>query len=433
MKAKKIISLLLACAAAISLAAPVCADRFYWYNDSELDALHGMEPPAPGYYYDTGPVADWRQLKWDPFEEEKYYSILFEAPGIQKLDFTGIYSSLFTFSEGLAAVGTDSVKSDQYQKRGVGYINTDGEVVIPPNDEWIVFMNYVGYFKNGRAVVLRAFNEDNMEDYPKLHDKTQFEYAYIDREGNYLTDWLVADGVDELIKLPLYNPYNVWMSDDYHALFDHEPYTPAPTTAPTPLPDPELPEYNQNAPSLFASTAEISRFYLEDMNYGGAYVTVTNPEKVTDAGVIAVAATNIDNSSDNWAVCEFIPYEVEAGQSKEYHVGLYNVLNWNVIDVNSHFAYPAQIANSVSAAIITFEDNEDLNAFFESVPYEMNWRDMPDHKYSELHICDSEPGDVWLASIGIPRSPTDNYFVLHPYYDSDGTQNDRTDHGKCVR
>ena len=360
----------------------------------------------------------------------------------------GRYSMMHAFSEGLAAASPQ--KNSGHTFNGLCYVDTNGNQVIKESNEWLPLMGdastFVGHFKNGKAVVIReSLSEKYSIGRAVFSDNFRgLYYAYIDKNGKYISEWTYTDSWDEVCKLPLYNNLGVWIGHssladlskvDINAWNNSQGQQTEPDAAQTPARQwsaPALPEYNQNAPSLFASTGKVTGFYLGDMDFGTVKITITNPGSVTDAGVIAAVFVNADLSSNNRAGCFFVPYELGAGESREYSVEMTHIFNQNMFDVKSGIKYAQQLEGAVDAAIITFEGHEDLVSFYNTVPYEQNWQ--PTTLVSDFqHICDAEAGDAWLRMIGMPRiSP---YLIATGYPQTDGSSipGADADHSFCAR
>lgn len=336
------------------------------------------------------------------------------------------YSDLFPFSEGYAA----AFICNEYGagNQGQTFIDTKGNQIVDIDETWRYIYtyagpSYAGRFENGRALVMRHPKglDYGMQLPAEGYPWYGVEYAYIDTKGNYLTDWTLEEDLNKLFHFPLYDQNGVWIG---HRL-DEAAWTAAAGTAQGSTgqpqeeafrPDwhaPELPDYNWNAPSQFASTAKVTGFYLGDLDFGSAEVTVTNPTKQTDAGVVAVAFVNVDNS--NFAVdgdgVFFIPYELAPGESKTYSVLMTGIFNQKMFTAGGSSTYGQQLAGHVASTVFTFEGEDDLWNFYETIPYEQFW--YPHKNINEFQpICDSQPGTDWLASVaGIRRPAADlQYF-----------------------
>ncbi len=358
----------------------------------------------------------------------------------------GRYSMMHAFSEGLAAASPQ--KNSGHTFNGLCYVDTNGNQVIKESNEWLPLMGdastFVGHFKNGKAVVIReSLGEKYSIGRAVFSDSFRgLYYAYIDKNGKYISEWTYTDSWDEVCKLPLYNNLGVWIG--HSSLADlskvdvnawngeqggQQAVPDVPQTPAHKWHAPALPEYNQNAPSLFASTAKVTGFYLGDLDFGAAKIAVTNPNNVTDAGVVAVVFVNA-NGDNNRAGCFFVPYELGAGETREYSIEMREIFNQEMFDVKSGIKYAQQLEGAVDAAIITFEGHEDLVSFYNTVPYEQNWQ--PIRLVSEFQpICDSQAGDAWLDMLGIPRCsprPID-------YRQTDGSyiSGADADHSFCAR
>lgn len=368
----------------------------------------------------------------------------------------GRYWIMSSFSGGLASVGRDSEKSNS--AFNVGYIDTKGNEVIPCNEDWCRFQYgtlpfVTGRFENGKAVVLRSpelpdYGFYNGVDYPYPTDTFNYdtinpqrwygiEYAYIDTQGNYLTDWTLTDDINTVINLPLYDQDGIRLSDRVNWTSGGGSSTGQPQQPQQPyVPEyhvPELPDYNMDAPSLFASTAKITGCSVGMADLGGITVTVTNPGTVTDAGVVALVAMN-QEGADGKAGVFFIPYEVGPGASKSYDVAMQGIVHEMMFGgIWDASGYSDLLEQSVDACIVTFRDDADLHAFYNTIPYEQYWfpQDIP----SEFQmICDGQPGTQWLSSVpGFSRPVRDLSTIT--YY-PDGSNDsvlyaDQVDHSIC--
>lgn len=364
------------------------------------------------------------------------------------------YDSMYSFSEGLAAAVRNVVwHTGNKEPHGVAYVDTNGNEVVPFNTEWrslradSLYSNYTGRFEGGRALVMRSPDKK----YPDLYTPSDgewdtwsgLEYAYIDTKGNLLTDWTLIRTRDEIIRLPIYDKNGIWIGHRMDpaawaakAISQEQLYkggkeadggeqNPIGTPAQPFTPDwhaPELPDYNADAPSLFASTAKVTGFHLGDLDFGGGEVTITNPTGLTDAGVVAVCFVNVDNTNfagDGDGVF-FIPYELAPGESRTYSVQMRGIINQEMFVTGTTHPYAQQLDSHVDSSIWTFENDADLLAFYDSIPYEQFW--YPQNHVSEFQpICDGQPGTDWLRDVaGINRQP-DNLDLFH-YYFPDGKE-----------
>lgn len=368
----------------------------------------------------------------------------------------GRYWIMSSFSGGLASVGRNSEKSNSVFN--VGYIDTKGNEVIPCNEDWCRFQYgtlpfVTGRFENGKAVVLRSpelpdYGFYNGVDYPYPTDTFNYdtinpqrwygiEYAYIDTQGNYLTDWTLTDDINTVINLPLYDQDGIRLSDRVNWTSGGGSGTGQPQQPQQPyVPEyhvPELPDYNMDAPSLFASTAKITGCSVGMADLGGITVTVTNPGTVTDAGVVALVAMN-QEGADGKAGVFFIPYEVGPGASKSYDVAMQGIVHEMMFGgIWDASGYSDLLEQSVDACIVTFRDDDDLFSFYDTIPYEQYW--FPQNVPSEFQmVCDGQPGTQWLSSVvGFYRPVRDLSTIT--YY-PDGSNDsvlyaDQVDHSIC--
>ena len=414
MKIKRITALALAFVMVLGMAIPMALAE-----DPYAD-MHGTPYPQTGYYYTLSPMVDGIGM-YRNGADNFYY--MHTTKGT--IDLRDRYKWTGTFSEGLAAVAVDRHEENRHEK--VGYIDTEFNEVIPPNDEWTTWepffdygdRNFSGSFRNGKALVIRRFEDDEV---PKaffskkgitFSNNFGIYYNYIDRWGDYLGEWIFEDDIDKIAMLPLYDNFGVWIGDCPEIAQRREQglgawgkeYTDM-SSITHPLPQaPELPDYNYEAPSLFASNAKITGYHVSDFAYGTVYVDITNPEDVTDAGVIAIVLVNT-HSTWNRACCCFIPYELEAGETRTFYSMVTEIVDLKIGGgMDSYIPYSEQIAAGVESAIITFEDDADMWEFYDMIPYEQNWRTgvAGFTREEERSICDAEAGNEWLAMLGIPR------------------------------
>lgn len=369
----------------------------------------------------------------------------------------GRYGEMYSFSGGYAAV----IGDDDGMYSGMGYVNTKGDEVVSPHGDytWLevgssTTIRYVGSFINGRAIVLRkpdvpssGFGTDAYRDTTTYNPYAPerwygFEYAYIDPAGKLLTGWTLIQDWEKVTGLPLYDQDGVWIGHREHGSSVSDPYQPGGGETGQPeqpfVPEfhaPALPEYNKNAPSLFASTAKITGVNVGMAAYGGMDVTVTNPTGVTDAGVVALVAFSQEGSQGEAGVF-FIPYEVPAGESRTYTVSTPGIVHQGIFNgVWESSGLPELMERYVDAAIVTFSDDADLHAFYDTIPYEQFW--YPRGSTGEFQpICDGPAGTAWLWDVmGFQR--TGDYLPFISYYPPEhelqGIPADTVDHSVCER
>ncbi|MCI7473145.1 MAG: hypothetical protein MSB10_05635 [Clostridiales bacterium] len=373
----------------------------------------------------------------------------------------GRYADMYSFSGGYAAV----IGDDGGVYSGLGYVNTKGNKVVSPHGDytWLevgssTTIRYAGSFINGRALVLRkpevpsfGFGTDAYRDTTTYNPNAPerwygFEYAYIDPNGKLLTGWTLIQDWEKVTKLPLYDQDGVWIGHREHGNSVSDPHKPGsggqtgqPEQPEQPfVPEfhaPALPEYNKNAPSLFASTAKITGVNVGMAAYGGMDVTVTNPTDVTDAGVVALVAFSQEGSQGEAGVF-FLPYEVPAGSSKTYTISTPGIVHQGIFNgVWESSGLPELMERYVDAAIVTFSDDADLHAFYNTIPYEQYW--YPRGSTGEFQpVCDGPAGTAWLADVmGFQR--TGNYLSMIDYYppghELQGIPADTVDHSVCER
>ncbi|MEG1658799.1 MAG: hypothetical protein RR288_07025 [Oscillibacter sp.] len=342
------------------------------------------------------------------------------------------YDLLFPFSGGLAAC----YRFESTGRGGVGFVNAAGKEVVPIHKDWramrIGKVDFAGRFEDGKAVVIRA----PISQKTGLHDDltnsvdtggnftnssgkpwSGIEYAYIDTTGKVITPWKATKDTNELIHLPLYCQAGIWLGH----MLDKTTWGTAAKPKDPLAPDahaPALPAYNQSAPSLFASTAKLTGYHLGDLDYGSGELTITNPAKVTDAGVVAICFVNIDDSNyvgDGDGVF-FVPYELAPGESRTYNVDMVGIVNMKMFAGNAIRPTAEELKERVASTIWTFDNNADLLAFYKTIPYEQYW--FPRNFANEFQpICDSGWGNIWLQTTAdIQRQATslDGYFYTLP-------------------
>ena len=308
----------------------------------------------------------------------------------------GRYWIMSSFSGGLAAVGRNSEKSNA--AFNVGYIDTKGNEVIPCNEDWCRFqygsLPYVtGRFENGRAVVLRSpelpdYGFYNGVDYPYPTDTFNYdtinpqrwygiEYAYIDTQGNYLTDWTLTDDINTVINLPLYDQDGVRLSDRVY-------WGSGGSQEPTENPDPPAVEatYGQ-------STVKIKGYTIDEDYVGKMLIEVTNNGDAPDKGdLFYVAYSKFIEGSEIIDAGVYVPYdlilqiqyEVDANATKTLEVPmgfLPEDVNLTEDQMEHGWTHAENIESSrtVLAQAETPEEAAELTAFFKAA-----------HDYGEMGL-----------------------------------------------
>ena len=345
-------------------------------------------------------------------------------------------------------------------------MDTNGNEVIPINEEYELFYVggqnsgtgiYTGRFENGKALVIREpYREPS--DHPSISADDPytctydmyypekwygFDYAYIDTTGKLITDWTLVQDWDTVVHMPLYDQDGVWIG---HRA-DTSLWGSTPDTTPEPDEDqkepfipeyhvPELPEYNKDAESLFASTAKVTGFSLSEADIGTMQLEITNPTSMTDAGVIAVALanTNYPHYSGNTSGVFFVAYELAPGEIKNYSVPIREIINSSMFtsDMNAQ-AYATELSKYVASTIFTFESDEDLRAFYNTIPYEQHW--YPSTLVNDFQpLCDSASGHQWLLDFaGISRYEADLTYKYYYYPDGSELSAKSADHSICQK
>ncbi len=371
----------------------------------------------------------------------------------------GRYGFMYPFSEGIAAGWRENEHGEIGQ---LCYIDTQGNELFRL-DEKINMVGdwFVGRFENGRCCVARyPGGKGDFTLEPFVYDVASgtykkekyfngIEYAYVDTKGNLLTDWTLVKELDDILALPLYNYCGVWIGHYYSeancardAITEDEYWAAkgdeiGEADKPNYVPElhrPELPDYDLTCESHFASTGEVTGFWLGDMDLGSTTLTITNPTGMTDSGVIALATCCFDDTNYNKAGVFFVPYKLGPYQSQDYQIDHRDIINETMFDwkANGIPTYAQQLEGHVAATVFEFSDDADLHSFYEAVPYEQ-------HKFVHSlandfqEICDSDAGTQWMLDVaGISRP--DPLLLAITYYDKAGqnhVQGDQVDHSIC--
>ena len=308
----------------------------------------------------------------------------------------GRYWIMSSFSGGLAAVGRNSEKSNA--AFNVGYIDTKGNEVIPCNEDWCRFQYgtlpfVTGRFENGRAVVLRSpelpdYGFYNGVDYPYPTDTFYYdtinpqrwygiEYAYIDTQGNYLTDWTLTQDIDTVLGLPLYDQDGIRLSDRVY-------WGSGGSQEPTENPDPPAVEatYGQ-------STVKIKGYTIDEDYVGKMLIEVTNNGSAPDKGdLFYVTYSKFIEETDIIDAGVYVPndlilqiqYEVDANSTKTLEVPMGflpedNNLTEDQMEHGWSHAENIESSRTVLAQAETPEEAAELTAFFKAA-----------HDYGEMGL-----------------------------------------------
>ena len=247
----------------------------------------------------------------------------------------GRYNDMYSFSGGLAAVTGDSAKFNSIYN--VGYIDTQGNEVIPRNDDWCrfhygTFPFMAGRFENGRAVVLRSpelpdHGMYNGVNYPYPTDTAYYdtsnpdrwygiEYAFIDTRGNYLTDWTLTQDIDTVIALPLYDQDGISLYQRVYGLDQAAPDVPV---------TPGTPEEPQVDATYGQSTVTLKGYTIDADQVGRLLIDVTNTGDAPDEGdLFYVTYCKFIQGSALIDAGSYVPYgtilkihyEADAGEAK---------------------------------------------------------------------------------------------------------------------
>lgn len=344
--------------------------------------------------------------------------------------------------------------------------------MIPVNEEYELFYVggqnsgtgiYTGRFENGRALVIREPYREPTEHPSLLVDDPYtctydikypekwygFDYAYIDTTGKLITDWTLIQDWNTVVHMPLYDQDGVWIGHRADESLWGNTTDDTSQSDDTPQPDenedkpfipgyhsPELPEYNKDAESLFASTARVTGFWLSEADIGTMHLEVTNPTSMTDAGVIAVALANTSYSHylGNTSGVFFIPYELAPDEIKNYSVPIREIINSSMFtsDMDSK-AYAGELSKYVASTVFTFESDDDLRSFYNTVPYEQHW--YPSTLVNDFQpLCDSSPGHQWLLDFAeISRYEADLTYRYYYYPDGSELSAKSADHSICEK
>ena len=304
----------------------------------------------------------------------------------------GRYWIMSSFSGGLASVGRNSEKSNSVFN--VGYIDTKGNEVIPCNEDWCRFQYgtlpfVTGRFENGKAVVLRqpdvpffGFGVDGIRDTTSYNTSLPdrwygMEYAYIDTQGNYLTDWVLTQDINTLITLPLYDQDGIRLSDRVN-------WTSGGSQEPTENPDPPAVEatYGQ-------STVKIKGYTIDEDYVGKMLIEVTNNGSAPDKGdLFYVAYSKFIEGSEIIDAGVYVPndlilqiqYEVDANSTKTLEVPMGflpgdNNLTEDQMEHGWSQAENIESSRTVLAQAETPEEAAELTAFFKAA-----------HDYGEMAL-----------------------------------------------
>ena len=323
----------------------------------------------------------------------------------------GRYWIMSSFSGGLASVGRNSEKSNSVFN--VGYIDTKGNEVIPCNEDWCRFQYgtlpfVTGRFENGKAVVLRqpdvpffGFGIDGIRDTTSYNTSLPdrwygMEYAYIDTQGNYLTDWVLTQDINTLINLPLYDQDGIRLSDRVY-------WGSGGSQEPTENPDPPAVEatYGQ-------STVKIKGYTIDEDYVGKMLIEVTNNGSAPDKGdLFYVAYSKFIEGSEIIDAGVYVPndlilqiqYEVDANATKTLEVPMGflpedNNLTEDQMEHGWTHAENIESSRTVLAQAETPEEAAELTAFFKAA-----------HDYGEMALTYA-PDSNGVTVLAKPMSTT---------------------------
>ena len=206
----------------------------------------------------------------------------------------GRYQAMYSFSGGYAAVY--AVNPDGIGV-GVGFVDTQGNEVIPPNPEYQPLTAngvFTGRFENGRALVIRVPKEmPSMMEWISQghnpgacttmydeHDWYGFEYAYIDPQGSLLTNWTLTQDWNEVLKMPLYDQDGVWIGHRWNWGAAGDPIQPGETQPPEKTPE----EEPETEATYGQSTVAFQGYTIDENHVGRLLIEVTNTGDAPDEG-----------------------------------------------------------------------------------------------------------------------------------------------------
>lgn len=325
----------------------------------------------------------------------------------------GRYRSMYSFSGGYAAVLAVNPSGIGV---GVGFVDTQGNEVIPPNPEYQPLTAdgvYTGRFENGRAVVIRVpekvpgwtewltqgHNPGVMTTIYDENDWYGFEYAYIDPRGNLLTDWTLIQDWDEVLKMPLYDQDGVWIGHRWNwtAAGDH-PIQPGETQPPVEDPEKTQPPAERPAeeekPQIEAtygqSTVVFQGYTIDENNVGQLLIQVTNNGDDPDEGdLFYLLYSKYLQGSEIIDAGRYVPddlilqirYQVEAHSTTTLSIPVGKLGNWDVgltqAQVAAGWHSDENVASSrvVLAQAESPEEAQELAAFFRAI-----------HDYGEMQL-----------------------------------------------
>ena len=322
----------------------------------------------------------------------------------------GRYNDMYSFSEGLAAVTGDSAQQNSIFN--VGYIDTKGNEVIARNDNWCrfqygTFPMMAGRFENGRAVVLRqpelpfnGFGTDNAQDTTtyNIYDPDRWygvEYAYIDTQGRYLTNWMLTQDIDTVIALPLYDQDGLSL---YQRVYGVD------KTAPKPPIEPGEPEVEA---TYGLSSVKIKGYTIDEDYVGKMLIEVTNSGDAPDQGdLFYVTYCKFIQGSELIDAGSYvpynlilqIPYEVKAGKTKTLAIPVGFLPNYDEELTGDQTANGWQdmenveSSRTVLAQAETPEEAAELAEFFKGA-----------HDYGEMGLT-YEPDEDGITILAKPMS-----------------------------
>ena len=319
----------------------------------------------------------------------------------------GRYHSMYSFSGGYAAVLAVNPSGIGV---GVGFVDTQGNEVIPPNPEYQPLTAngvYTGRFENGRAMVIRVPEKmpSLMEWLAQGHDPGittvmydeedwyGFEYAYIDPRGNLLTDWTLIQDWDQVLKLPLYDQDGVWIGHRWNWTAAENPVQPGETQKPEEEPQVES-TYGQ-------ATVAFQGYTLDENQVGRLLIEVTNHGDAPDQGdLFYLLYSKYLQGSEIIDAGRYVPddiirqihYQVEAHSTTTLSIPVGKLGNWDAaltqeqVDAGWHSDEDVISSRVVLAQAENPEEAQELAAFFRAI-----------HDYGEMQLSTTPDSDGVIA------------------------------------
>lgn len=157
--------------------------------------------------------------------------------------------------------------------------------------------------------------------------------------------------------------------------------------------------------STYQSTAKLIAVRTADMDYDEFEVEVTNPTDTLDRGTVALVV-----ASDMGTV-HFIDYEVAPHSSRTYSVKA----TGHIGHMTKKLELLSGLEKYLNSTIITFESDEDMDAFKATIPHEAFGHHYDgtlaqNRDFGAITVCFAAPGDSWLTEVDIGRMATPNLY-----------------------